>query len=72
MRVDRSEPYRLDPSGEEPLRLAKRVRRDALRRGGEELVGEAAEQHFGMPATELRYASELEEPLYAPARSESN
>ena len=33
-RLDGSEPCQLDPAGEEPLRLAKQVRRLALRRGG--------------------------------------
>jgi hypothetical protein len=32
-RVEASEPYALDPSGDEPLREAKRVRRTALRAG---------------------------------------
>jgi hypothetical protein len=72
VRLDRSEPYAHDPSGDEPLRRAKRVRREALRRGGEELVAEVAAEQFGMPATALRYAAGLGEPLYAPARSESS
>jgi hypothetical protein len=72
VRLDRSEPYLHDPSGDEPLRLAKRVRRDALRRGGEELVAEVAAEHFGMPATKLRYSATLAEPLFAPARSASS
>jgi hypothetical protein len=67
-RVEGSEPYLLDPSGEEPLRLAKRVRRAALRQGGEELVAEEARRHFGLPTSELRFASGLSSPLYLPAR----
>jgi len=66
-RLDRAEPYKLDPAGTIPLRAAKKVRRAALRRGGEEHVHEQAQQHFGMPPSELRYATELPEPLY-PAR----
>ena len=71
-RLDRSEPYLLDPSGDEALRLAKRVRRGALRSGGEERVVEEALRHFGMPASALTYAAELEAPLYVPARSTSS
>ena len=59
-------------SGEEPLRLAKRVRREALRLGGSEALREAVQRHFGMPASPLRYATTLPEPLYVPARSESS
>lgn len=70
-KVDRSEPYRFDPSGDEPLRMAKRVRRDALRAGGEERVLEAAEEHFGLPASRLDYATRLREPLYLPAAARS-
>jgi hypothetical protein len=72
VRMDASEPYRLDPSGDEPLRLAKRVRREALRLGGVEAVDEAAQRHFGLPTSPLRYATTLAEPLYVPTRSDSN
>jgi hypothetical protein len=71
-RLDRAEPFLLDPSGEEPLRLAKRVRRMALRSGGPDEVREQAEAHFGMPATKLRFAEQLELPLYVPNRSASS
>src|ERR671927_236805 len=37
-RFDGAEPYHLDPSGDAPLRLAKRVRRHALRTGGPDEV----------------------------------
>src|SRR5205085_265335 len=37
-RVDASEPYGYDPAGDEALREAKRVRRQALRQGGERRV----------------------------------
>src|SRR5206468_1039669 len=41
-RIEASEPYGLDPSGDQPLREAKRVRRTAMRAGGEdELRGQA-------------------------------
>jgi hypothetical protein len=65
-RLDRAEPYKLDPAGTIPLRAAKKVRRAALRRGGEEHVHEQAQQHFGMPPSTLKYAVKLPEPLYPP------
>ena len=71
-RIEKSEPYRLDPSGDEPLRLAKRVRRDVLRREGDNQLREEAERHFGMPASSLSFSQQLELPLYAPSRSASN
>jgi hypothetical protein len=71
MRMDHAEPYKLDPAGTVPLREAKKVRRAALRRGGEDHVLEQAEHHFGMPPTKLVYAGKLPEPLY-PARAENN
>ena len=64
-----SEAYALDPSGDWALRAAKRVRRDALRRGGEDAMREDAAHHFGLPATRLDFARVLPEPLYVPARS---
>ena len=65
-RLDHAEPYKLDPAGTIPLRAAKKVRRAALRRGGEEHVHEQAQQHFGMPPSKLKYAVKLPEPLYPP------
>jgi hypothetical protein len=70
-RLDHAEPYKLDPAGDAALREAKKVRRAALRRGGEEHVLEQAQHHFGMPPTKLQYAVKLPEPLY-PARAESS
>ena len=70
-RLDRAEPYKLDPAGTVPLREAKRVRRAALRRGGEEHVLEQAQQHFGMPPSVLRFAATLPEPLYPPRADNS-
>ena len=69
--VDRAEPFKLDPAGTVALREAKKVRRAALRRGGEEHVLEQAQQHFGLPRSVLRYAAQLPEPLY-PARADNN
>lgn len=65
-RLDRAEPYKLDPAGTIALRAAKKVRRAALRRGGEEHVHEQAQHHFGMPPSTLHYAVKLPEPLYPP------
>lgn len=71
-RVEQSEAYALDPSGDANLRLAKRVRRAALRVGGEAHVLGEAERHFGLPASPLHYASSLAEPLYPLTRAASN
>ena len=69
---DKSSAYRLDPSGDEALRRAKRVRRDALRSGGPEQVNEEAERHFGLPPSSLGYARALGTALYEPSRTASN
>ena len=71
-RSDSAEPCSLDPSGEEPLRRAKRVRRDTLRLNGPDALRSEAEAHFGMPATALTFAGTLKDPLYVPNRSASN
>ena len=49
---------RLDPAGDQALKLAKQMRRMALREGGHaepERVAEAAEQHFGLPTPSLSF-----------------
>jgi hypothetical protein len=71
-RFDRAEVFRLDPAGTKHLRMAKRVRREALRLGGEDLLLERATEHFGLPPSALTYASGLQAPLYLPNRSDSN
>jgi hypothetical protein len=71
-RIEKSEPYRLDPSGDEPLRLAKRVRRNVLRRDGDNELHEEAERHFGMPVSSLSFSQQLELPLYTPSRAASS
>jgi hypothetical protein len=71
IQLDHSSVYRLDPSGDEALRLAKHVRRDALRAGGRERVQEEAMRHFGLPPDTLGYARALDSPLYLPARAAS-
>ncbi len=68
-RVERSEPYALDPSGNEALRRAKEVRREARASGVEFRVAEQAGRWFGMPDSALRFAADLATPLYAPARA---
>jgi hypothetical protein len=65
-RMDSSEAYRLDPSGDRALRLAKRVRRSVLRANGEQRLLEEANHHFGMPKSALTYAAKLDAPLYVP------
>jgi hypothetical protein len=65
-RLDLADVYKLDPAGTDALREAKKVRRAALRRGGEEHVLEQAQHHFGMPPTKLEFAVRLQEPLYPP------
>jgi hypothetical protein len=72
VRFDHSTPYQLDPSGDEALRSAKQVRREALRSGGNERVKEEAEKHFGLPSSSLGYVSKLTKPLYTVNRSASN
>jgi hypothetical protein len=69
-RGEASEPYRLDPSGDEPLRIAKRVRRGALRTGGQEAARAEADRRFGLPACALTYAASLHEPLFTPGLRE--
>jgi hypothetical protein len=71
-RLDRSESYQFDPSGDEALRLAKRLRRVSLRRGGDPFVREEAERHFGLPVSPLHHADALEIPLYPDARADNN
>jgi len=62
-RLEQSEPYAMDPSGELPLLRAKRIRRSALRRGGDVLAWEEADTHFGLPAPTLTYHQRLAEPI---------
>jgi hypothetical protein len=69
---DRAEAFRLDPAGTKHLRMAKRVRREALRIGGEDLLRERAAEHFGLPPSVLEYARGLTSPLYLPSRSDNN
>lgn len=72
MRMDRADPFQLDPSGDQALRMAKRLRRQVLRRGDEARLLDEADQYFGMPRSTLDFAARLRQPLYAPIRSANN
>ncbi|HEY2066809.1 MAG TPA: zinc dependent phospholipase C family protein [Gemmatimonadaceae bacterium] len=72
VKFDRSAPYLLDPSGDDALRRAKQVRRDALRAGGPERVDEEATRNFGLPAAALGYARARGVPLYDASRDASS
>jgi hypothetical protein len=63
-RMGGAEPHTFDPSGDAPLRLAKRVRREALRLGGEDILLAEANRHFGMAASPLTFAAKLADPLF--------
>jgi hypothetical protein len=71
-RFQAAEAFGLDPAGEEPLRMAKRVRRDARRSGSDIRVNEEALKYFGMPDTQLAIAASLAEPIYPVARDDSS
>ncbi len=71
-RFQAAEAFALDPAGDEPLRMAKRVRRDARRSGSDIRVNEEALRHFGMPETTLAIAASLPEPIYPVERDVSS
>jgi hypothetical protein len=71
-RFDKADPYQMDPAGEVALRDAKRIRRAALRRGGEEHVVEEAFRRYGLPQSGLGFAEKLPQKLYDPERDASN
>ena len=65
-----AEPRELDPSGDRPLRIAKRMRREALLAGGwrdPERLKAVAEEHFGLPERKLPFwrAAALKKPWAA-------
>jgi hypothetical protein len=68
-RWDHSEPFDFDPSGDGPLREAKKVRRLARRQGGDVRAALEADRMFGLPVTSLRHAAGLPEPLFQPNRA---
>jgi hypothetical protein len=71
-RFHAAEAFGLDPAGEAPLRMAKRVRRDARRSGSDIRVNEEALKHFGMPDTQLAIAASLAEPIYPVVREDNS
>ena len=72
IKFEGSRPFAQDPSGDEALRRAKRVRREALRVGGAELARAEAERHFGLPTSMLGYTRTLDVPLYDAKRAVSS
>jgi Zinc dependent phospholipase C len=66
IRLDRSGPMQFDPSGHDRLQMAKRIRRSALRVGGEAAVAEQALRHFVLPAATEPLSLRLERPLFPP------
>jgi hypothetical protein len=71
-RWDQSEAFSYDPSGDAPLRAAKKVRRTAKRQGGDVRAALEADRMFGLPPTTLRFASNLPVPLFQPVRDASS
>lgn len=63
-RMDSAEPHAFDPAGDLRLRLAKRVRREALSVGGEDRLLEDANRNFGMPSSSLTHAAHLTPALF--------
>ncbi len=70
VRWDGSEGYAYDPSGDEPLRQAKKLRRLALRQGGDVRAALEADRTFGMPVSTLDFAERMAAPLLAPWKRE--
>lgn len=68
IRMDMSDPMRWDPSGHDRLRLAKQVRRGAIRAGERDAIMARAEEHFRVPGIEAAFASQLSRPLFPPTR----
>ncbi|MCC6242271.1 MAG: zinc dependent phospholipase C family protein [Gemmatimonadaceae bacterium] len=71
-RWDASEPFDYDPSGDGPLREAKKVRRTARRQGGDIRAALEADRMFGMPVTPLRFAQQLPMPIFQPLRDDKS
>jgi hypothetical protein len=65
-------PRQFDPSGDDALREAKRIRKLALERGGERAARKDAADRFALPTEALRWTPRLPAPLYVPARAANN
>ena len=66
VRGEASAPRRFDPSGEEALREAKRLRKEALTAGGERVARREAAERFGLGDETLGWTPRLAEPLFVP------
>jgi hypothetical protein len=66
-RSEQSEAFALDPSGVVALSAAKRVRKSAMKLGGEDRVRSEADREFGLPNSALAFTKALSGPLYVPA-----
>lgn len=66
IRLDASDPMQFDPSGHDRLRMAKRIRRAALRSGGTDAVTEQATRQFALPPATGTLSSRLDRPLFPP------
>ncbi|MBI3791083.1 MAG: zinc dependent phospholipase C family protein [Gemmatimonadetes bacterium] len=62
-RLGSAEPCRFDPSGEASLGEAKRLRRTAIREGGDARVLDEAERAFGLRATTLDFDQRADAPI---------
>ena len=71
-RLDGSEPCQFDPSGDASLGEAKRLRRSAMRDGGEARAMDEAERAFGLRSTALQFTTRTQVPLYPVARAPSS
>ncbi len=69
-RMHQAEPIAFDPAGDLRLRLAKRVRRETLRMGGEPALLAEADRQFSMPPTTLAFARKLAPPLLTIAQQQ--
>ncbi len=67
-RWEQSDAFEFDPSGDAPLRDAKRVRRLARRQGGDVRAALEADRMFGMPTTSLRHSLGVDALLFQPNR----
>jgi hypothetical protein len=69
-RGEASAPRQFDPSGEDALREAKRLRKAALAAGGERVARREAAERFGLRAETLGWTARLPAPLHVPRTTE--